>query len=167
MFVLAICLGVVFSILFCIACKIKEDWRRGSLRERKKWFQLFLHSTCELWFVLMCICGMAILLIGMIAGMEYRPKVAEKIEIYEQENKEIEEQIAILVEDYMEFELGIIKECKPEDATTLVTLYPTLSSSTLVSRQMEIYLQNKQEIKDLKSQELTQSIVRWWFYFGD
>ena len=75
--------------------------------------------------------------------------------------------MATLVEDYMEFELGIIKECKPEDATTLVTLYPTLSSSTLVSKQMEVYLQNKQEIKTLKSQELTQSIVRWWFYFGD
>jgi hypothetical protein len=75
--------------------------------------------------------------------------------------------MAKLVEDYMEFELGVIKECKPEEATTLVTLYPTLTSSTLVSKQMETYTQNMHEIKTLKSQELTQEIVRWWLYFGD
>lgn len=165
MWVLSFCLGVVFLVLFIIAYQIHENHLRSHLTDKP--VKRFLYYTRDLWCVLAIVCGLAFFFIGMIAGLEYQPRITEKIEIYEQENKQIEEQMATLVEDYMEFELGVIKECKPEEAASLVTLYPTLTSSTLVSKQMETYTQNMHEIKELKSQELTQEIVRWWLYFGD
>lgn len=165
MWVLSFCLGVVFLVLTIISYQIYNDYYESSLKGKR--VKMFLYKTRNLWCSLVVICGVAFVMIGMIAGMSYQPRISEKIAIYEQENEQIEEQMATLVEDYMEFELGVIKECKPEDATTLVTLYPTLTSSTLVSKQMETYTQNMHEIKTLKSQELTQEIVRWWLYFGD
>ena len=165
MLVLSFCLGIIFLVLCMISYRIYNDHYEDRLKNKK--VKLFLYKTRDLWCALTIMCGFAFFIIGMIAGMRYQPRIEEKIAIYEQENKQIEEQMATLVEDYMEFELGIIKECKPEDAASLVTLYPNLSSSTLVSKQMETYTQNMHEIKTLKSQELTQEIVRWWLYFGD
>lgn len=167
MWVLSFCLGVVFLILFMISYKIKEYWYRSTLKERRMWFKLFWHDTEELWCTLMIVCLASFILIGMIAGLEYKPRIEEKIIIYEQENEQIEERMATLVEEYMAFELGVVKECSPKKAASLVNLYPNLASSTLVSKQMETYTQNLHEIKLLKSQQLTQSIVRWWLYFGD
>ena len=165
MWVLSFCLGILFLILCMIGFRIRGDYYKSQVM--KSPIKLFLYNTRDLWCALAITCGFAFFFIGMIAGLEYQPRIQEKIVIYEQENAKIEEQMAQLVEDYMEFELGIIRECKPEDATTLVTLYPTLTSSTLVSKQMETYTQNMHEIKILKSQELTQEVVRWWLYFGD
>ena len=165
MLVLSFCLGIVFLVLCIISYRIYNDYYKDHLKNKK--VKLFLYQTKDLWCILAVVCGFASLIIGIVAGPEYRPRITEKIAIYEQENQQIEEQMATLVEDYMEFELGVIKECKPKDATTLVTLYPTLTSSTLVSKQIETYTQNMHEIKTLKSQELTQEIVRWWLYFGD
>ena len=165
MWVLSFCLGVIFLIVTMVSYRIYNDHYKDHLKNKK--VKLFLYQTKEIWCTLTILCGFAFLFIGMIAGFEYKPRIEEKIIIYEEENKQIEEQMAKLVEDYMEFELGIIKECKPEEATTLVTLYPTLTSSTLVSKQMDTYTQNNHEIKQLKSQLLTQEIVRWWLYFGD
>lgn len=165
MWVLSICLGLVFLILTVISYRIYNDYYKSDLKDKR--IKLFLYRTKDLWCTLAIVCGIAFVTIGMVAGVGYRPRIKEQIAIYEQENEQIEEQMATLVEDYMEFELGIIKECKPEDAASLVTLYPNLSSSTLVSKQMETYTQNMREIKTLKSQELTQEIVRWWLYFGD
>ena len=165
MWVLSICLGLVFLVLTVISYRIYNDNYESTLKEKR--IKLFLYKTKDLWCSLAVVCGIAFVAIGMIAGVGYKPRIKEQIAIYEQENEQIEERMATLVEDYMEFELGIIKECKPEDAASLVTLYPNLSSSTLVSKQMETYTQNMHEIKTLKSQELTQEIVRWWLYFGD
>lgn len=167
MLILLICLGVVFLILGLISHQIYDDNSEYDLKKQKKQIKLFLYKTKDLWVGTLIVCIVLSFLIGTIAGVEYTPRIEEKIAIYEQENQQIEEQMAKLVEDYMEFELGIIKECKPEDATMLVTLYPNLTSSTLVSKQMETYTQNMHEIKTLKAQELTQEIVRWWLYFGD
>lgn len=165
MLVLSFCLGIIFLVLCMISYRIYNDHYKDHLKNKK--VKLFLYQTRDLWCALAIVCVFAFFIIGMIAGLEYQPKITEKIAIYEQENQQIEEQMATLVEDYMEFELGVIKECKPEDAMTLVTLYPTLTSSTLVSKQMETYTQNMYEIKTLKSQELTQEVIRWWLYFGD
>lgn len=165
MLVLSFCLGLVFLILTVISYQIYNYNYKSDLKGKR--IKLFLYKTKDLWGSLATVCCIAFVTIGIIAGGGYRPRIKEQIAIYEQENEQIEEQMATLVEDYMEFELGIIKECKPEDAASLVTLYPNLSSSTLVSKQMETYIQNMHEIKTLKSQELTQEIIRWWLYFGD
>ena len=48
----------------------------------------------------------------------------------------------------------------------LVTLYPELKADTLVAKQIEIYTNNNQKIKELKEQKLYGKVYKWWLYFG-
>lgn len=92
--------------------------------------------------------------------------IDEKIAMYEEENKNIETQIAETVQEYQQYESGVISKVAPESAVTLVALYPDLKSDTLVNKQIEVYLANNEKIKSLKEQEITGNIKRWWLYFG-
>lgn len=86
--------------------------------------------------------------------------------MYEEENTKIEQQIADVVTQYQEYEEGIFTEVAPESAMTLVALYPELKSDTLVQSQIEVYVDNNKQIKELKSMSINASIFRWWLYFG-
>lgn len=89
-----------------------------------------------------------------------------KIEMYEGENARIESQIAECVEQYQKYETEIFTEIDPESAITLVALYPELKADTLVSKQIDVYLENNQIIKELKESKINGDIFRWWLYFG-
>lgn len=92
--------------------------------------------------------------------------IDQKIELYESENQQIEEDISILVNEYMKHEENIFVECAPDSSISLVALYPELKSNLLVEKQIEIYVSNTEEIKSLKSQRISASIIKWWLYFG-
>ena len=92
--------------------------------------------------------------------------IDKKIALYEEENAKIEQQIADTVERYQEYETGIFTDIAPESSITLVTLYPELKSDTLVQSQIEVYIENNKEIKELKSLAINASVYRWWLYFG-
>jgi hypothetical protein len=104
------------------------------------------------------------LLLGMI--ILWSPRIDEKIALYEEENIKIENQIAAVVSDYQEYELGIIKECAPDKAVTMISLYPELKSDILVSKQIETYINNNNTIKALKEEQINQKVVGWWFNFN-
>lgn len=89
-----------------------------------------------------------------------------KIAMYQEENAKIESQIAECVEQYQKYETEIFTEVAPESAVTLVALYPELKSDTLVSKQIDVYLENNQAIKDLKRDKINGDVWRWWLYFG-
>ena len=95
-----------------------------------------------------------------------RVNIDKKITLYEEENAKIEQQIADTVERYQEYETGIFTDIAPESSITLVTLYPELKSDTLVQSQIEVYIENNKEIKELKSLAINASVYRWWLYFG-
>ena len=95
-----------------------------------------------------------------------RTGVDKKITIYEDENTKIDQQIADAVTQYQEYEAGIFTEVSPESAMTLVSLYPELKLDTLVQSQIEVYVDNNEQIKELKSMAINASILRWWLYFG-
>lgn len=95
-----------------------------------------------------------------------RVNIGKKIALYEEENAKIEQQIADTVERYQEYETGIFTDIAPESSITLVTLYPELKSDTLVQSQIEVYIENNKEIKELKSLAINASVYRWWLYFG-
>jgi uncharacterized membrane protein len=92
--------------------------------------------------------------------------IDERIEMYQEENAKIEAQIAEVVTQYQEYETGIFTEVSPDSAMTLVALYPDLKSDTLVSSQIDIYVQNNEKIKELKVEQINGHLYRWWVYFG-
>lgn len=92
--------------------------------------------------------------------------IDEKIEMYQEENANIEEQIDSLVKNYMNFESDTYEKLKGNDAVTLVSLYPELKSDELVSRQITTYQNNNDKLKELKEQKIDARVYRWWLYFG-
>lgn len=89
-----------------------------------------------------------------------------KIEMYQTENTNIENQITECVKQYQQYETDIFTEVTPESAVTLISLYPELKADTLVAKQIEVYLANNQKIKELKESKISGDVYRWWLYFG-
>lgn len=92
--------------------------------------------------------------------------IDDKIAMYQEENTKIEEQIAIVVSDYMEHESKVFDSAKASSPVILVQLYPELKSDELIKSQIDIYIANNEKIKDLKLKKINDSVYRWWLYFG-
>ena len=92
--------------------------------------------------------------------------IDDKIAMYQEENSKIEEQIAIVVSDYMEHESKVFDSAKVSSPIILAQLYPELKSDELVKSQIDIYIANNEKIKDLKLKKINDSVYRWWLYFG-
>lgn len=118
------------------------------------------------------IIGAIIIIVSTIASIILfisvidRVGIEKNIAMYEEENTKIEQQIADVVTQYQEYEAGIFTEVAPESAMTLVALYPELKSDTLVQSQIEVYVDNNKQIKELKCKAINASVIRWWLYFG-
>lgn len=115
------------------------------------------------------ICGVLVTS-GFAIDFSYRVSTAkvvdEKIEMYSTENGKIETQIAGVVQQYQEYEQETFDKVAPKDAMTLVTLYPELKSDELVQKQIAVYVENNEKIKELKEEKINGSVNRWWLYFG-
>lgn len=92
--------------------------------------------------------------------------IDEKISMYAEENTVIEAQIQTVIKEYMNHEKETFKDCSAESMITLVDLYPELKSDTLVSKQIDVYLNNNNEIKNLKREKINISSYKWFVYFG-
>lgn len=92
--------------------------------------------------------------------------IDDKIAMYQEENTKIEEQIAIVVSDYMEHESKVFDSAKVSSPVILAQLYPELKSDELIKSQIDIYVANNEKIKDLKLKKINISVYRWWLYFG-
>lgn len=89
-----------------------------------------------------------------------------KIDMYQAENAQIENQITECIKEYQKYETEIFTEVAPDSAITLVSLYPELKADELVKKQIEIYIANNQKIKELKEEKIMGDVYRWWTYFG-
>ena len=89
-----------------------------------------------------------------------------QIEMYQEENTQIEQQIANVVCQYQQYETEIFTTVAPEDSISLVALYPELKSNTLVQKQIDVYVANNEKIKALKEKQINGRVLRWWLYFG-
>ena len=90
----------------------------------------------------------------------------QALEMYQAENESIEAQISECVKQYQQYETEIFTEVAPESSITLVSLYPELKADALVSKQIEVYVDNNEKIKELKMSKINGDITRWWLYFG-
>lgn len=90
----------------------------------------------------------------------------DRITILTEQNTEIEHQVDLAVAKYMEHEKTTFKDLKGKSSITLVSLYPELKSDELIKKQIEVYVNNNNAIKDLKLTKAEAKIWRWWLYFG-
>ncbi len=145
-------LGIVIGILIIIASAILGDGDDG-----------------EMFFLGVGLCVIIASLLGMLIcfhDIGQAKIIDKKITMYQEENKNIEEQINNLVKEYMEYEGSTLKEFSSESSITLITMYPDLKSDELVKTQIETYTKNNNKIKELKEDKLDYRLAKWWIYFG-
>ncbi len=115
--------------------------------------------------------GLTIALISGIIliciSIDYPFHIDEKIELYETENKVIEDKIKETVRVYMEYEQETYKSLlENADLTTILVAYPDLNSNELVKSEIETYKENNNKLKELKERKIGKSTLDWWIYFG-
>lgn len=94
------------------------------------------------------------------------PEYNKQIEVYETEMTTIQETINDVVANYLDHEKDTYAELTPENAVIFASIYPELSSSELVKRQLEIYNEYLVSIKNCKLKLASISTAKWWLYFG-
>lgn len=111
-----------------------------------------------------------IIMVFMINGIIGERTINQKIEMYQEENKNIETTIAQTVKDYMKYEKDIVNDSSDNlenlNIVLLTQLYPDLKSSELISKQIEVYINNNEKIKSLKEEKINIDTYKWWIYFG-
>ncbi len=96
----------------------------------------------------------------------------KKIEMYEEENNNIQNSVSQIVESYKNYEQNTYSESLKSidtnntDIIVLTQLYPELKSNEMVNKQIDIYQENNNKIKDLKEERINNEIAKWWLYFG-
>lgn len=138
---------------------------RMKLSQKKIWNLCFLDES----FLGAAVVGYILsVFLAIILLFTYQPGIEEKIIMYQEENTIIEMQLANLVQNYMEYEKDVVFKVAEDGSTIqLISLYPELSADELVKAQMNTYLENNKEIKNLKNSQINQSYWRWWAYFGE
>lgn len=94
------------------------------------------------------------------------PEYNKKIEVYETEMQTIQVTINDVVVNYLDHEKDTYAALTPENAVIFASIYPELSSSELVKRQLEIYNNYLVSIKNCKLALAEVSTAKWWLYFG-
>lgn len=116
-----------------------------------------------------CIC--AIVMIFVVNDVLTYKQMDDRIALYQEENIRIEEQIKTTVEVYQEYEKEIfgnidVDKILGEKLILLTSVYPELKSDTLVQELIAVYVENNNQIKELKTKKLDYKICCWWLYFG-
>lgn len=107
---------------------------------------------------------LGLIICGSVIGKV--PEYNKQIEIYETEMQTIQETINDVVANYLNHEKDTYAALTPENAVIFASIYPELSSSELVRRQLEIYNEYLVSIKNCKLDLASVSTAKWWLYFG-
>ena len=121
--------------------------------------------VCSVVGVIWCACVFVFFITGICRLAESRI-IDTKIAMYFEENTNIETNVTTTVEKYLEHEYNIFNNLQGEDIQTLLVVYPEINSNELVKRQVEIFVENNNKIKELKEQKLNIEVWKWWVYFG-
>ena len=98
------------------------------------------------------------------------PQMEERITIYKEENVRIEEQIKTVIEAYQDYEQGMFEDIdldkiSSEKLILLTSIYPELKSDSMVQELIQVYIDNTNEIKSIRTQKLDYEVWRWWLCF--
>ena len=92
--------------------------------------------------------------------------IQEKIEIYEEQNAQIEQSIDATVKAYCEHEQITYVQMSDGAVALVAAAYPELASSELVKTQMEVWTSNSHELKKMKSELVDFHCAQYFLYFG-
>ena len=92
--------------------------------------------------------------------------IEEKIQIYEDQNTQIEQSIDAAVKAYCEHEQITYVQMSDGAVALVAAAYPELASSELVKTQMEVWTSNSSELKDLQSKLVDFHRAQYFLYFG-
>ena len=140
--VVAICIALTFY-------EIKTDWANsdtiGSL--------IFLSGVV----------GFMLLIPVLVCTYDYYETTTladQKIKLYTEQNKDIENKVAIVVDKYLEHEKDTYATLKPKTKITLASTYPELQSNKLVQQQIQLYNENNKKITNCKLQKIKSQFYR-------
>lgn len=154
--------SLFFIIFLAVTIFFGAKCKKGLKGNKDKSFFCFL-AACITGGVSLILLIFVSILINKV-GTAYIVDI--KIAMYEEENASIEESIDEKVRSYMEFEANTYGELKDKDAINIVFLFPKLQSDTLVQKQVEVYIQNREAIKQLKEKRIDLLKSKWLLYFG-
>lgn len=153
-----ILLFIIFLIILIISIIFTEKGSKAR-KDTTVWITSLIVSSFAI-----VICLMVTL--GFTASVVKSKYIVEKITMYEQQNKQIEEQIDTVVKQYQEYESDTYIKTSSESSITLVSLYPNLKSDELVKEQIKVYQNNNKKIIELKEKQINAKAAKWWLYFG-
>ena len=84
----------------------------------------------------------------------------QTIKIYTEQNKDIENKVAIVVDKYLEHEKDTYTTLKPKTKITLASTYPELQSNKIVQQQIQLYNENNKKITNCKLQKAKSQFYR-------
>lgn len=126
-----------------------------------------LNKDEDLFVIAVFVVMMCIILSAICGGVIIHGRtIQSKIDMYTEQNEEIEQDVNVLVENYMKYESDTYGLLKGESSISLVSLYPELKSDSLVEEQISLYMENNRDIKRLKEKKINISTWKWWLYFG-
>ena len=154
MLILLFVIGLVLVFIGLIIGKKSRD----EFEQPLPWVNIVLGVVIDLACIILLIEGAVTLSQGRI--------IDNKIVMYQEENERIETTVTTTVEKYLEHEYQIFDSLQGEDIQTLLVVYPEINSNELVKRQVEIFVENNNKIKELKEQKLNIEVWKFWVYFG-
>lgn len=143
---------LLITIAICVALtfyEIKTDWANsdtiGSL--------IFLSGVV----------GFMLLIPVLVCTYNYYETITltdQKIQLYTEQNKDIENKVGLVVDKYLEHEKDTYTTLKPKTKITLASTYPELQSNKLVQQQIQLYNENNKKITNCKLQKIKSQFYR-------
>ncbi len=114
-----------------------------------------------------CTLMSAMFTIGLIVDVSVSSTLPSKIQILEDTNTQMEKDINIAIQKYCEYENKTYVELKQNELTLAFEIYPDLKTNELVTSYINVIIDNRNEIKNLKLKYASSHIQKWWLYFGN
>ena len=107
--------------------------------------------------------GLVLLIAVLICTYEYYETITlvdQRIQLYAEQNKDIENKVGLVVDKYLKHEKDTYAELKPKTKITLASTYPELQSNKLVQQQIQLYNENNKKITNCKLQKINSQFYR-------
>ena len=145
-------LALLIAIAICVALtfyEIKTDWADSD-------------GIGELVFI-SGLAGFILLMAVLVCTYNYYETttlVDQKIKLYTEQNKDIENKVGLVVDKYLKHEKDTYATLKPQTKITLASTYPELQSNKLVQQQIQLYNENNKKITNCKLQKIKSQFYR-------
>lgn len=134
-------------------------------------FVTYSNTQEDGWYGCGVICTLAssVLLVTVCVMLGFictESRIDNKITMYEEENTRIETSVVVAVEKYLEHEQSIFDDISGQSLQTLLVVYPEIKADQLITKQIEVFIDNNTKIKELKEEKISLGVLRFLVYFG-